>query len=65
MDAATMWWLLVVFFLCFFLVVDSKSLAAVWTILVHDLSVFHCDVEYIGFGNAVFGVFFSGAGAST
>ena len=29
-----------------------------WTILVHDLSVFHCDVEYIGFGNAVFGVFF-------
>ena len=33
--------------------------------LVHDLSVFHCDVEYIGFGHAVFGVFFSGAGAST
>ena len=25
----------------------------------------NCDVEYIGFGNAVFGVFFSGAGAST
>ena len=43
---------------CFLLVVDSKAIAAAWTILVHELSVFHCDVEYIGFGNAVFGVFF-------
>ena len=29
--------------------------------LVHDLSVFHCDVDYIRFGHAVFGIFFSGA----
>ena len=28
-DAVTMWWLLVVLFLCFLLVVDSKALAAV------------------------------------
>ena len=43
---------------CFLLVFDSKALAAVWTILVHDLSVVHCVVEDTGFGNAVFGVFF-------
>ena len=39
MDAVTMWWLLVVPFLCFLLVVNSKALAAVWTILVRVLSV--------------------------
>ena len=43
---------------CAFSFVDSKALAAVRTILVRDLSVFLCDVEYFGIGNAVFGVFF-------